>query len=215
MKRETKFNYGLLLVSLGVPFIADYFLGRKCAVIAAIVITVAGFFFLLSGHQHREKDEPATPRGRFRRAIILAIASAVCGAGAIGIATVLRKNEPPIRPTALFGQLRGTLKQRMSRLSADLIGFLADREAKSPKVSPSGADAMQKADELIKYDEETSRIYAKEYMPKVFAVYRELQSRAMDDQMLAAMLGMRASPATIRKIADRLEMLAATIPDPN
>lgn len=95
MRRETKFNYGFLFVSLAVPIIADYFLGRAWAVISAIVVAVGGFFFILSGHQHREQGEPPIRRSRLRRAMVLGLASAVIGAGAVGIAKVILK---PPRP---------------------------------------------------------------------------------------------------------------------
>lgn len=98
MKRETKFNYGFLFVSLAVPLIADYFLGRKSAVIAAIVIFVAGFLLLLAGHQHREKDEEPIPRGRLRRAVVWSLISGVLGTAAILISAVLKRapSEVPV-----------------------------------------------------------------------------------------------------------------------
>jgi len=93
MKRDTKFNYGFLFVSLGAPLIADFFLGRKWAVIVAIVITVGGFFFLLAGHRHHEKDDPPVTESRWNRAIIFGLISAVLGFGAIGIMAVVRQKE--------------------------------------------------------------------------------------------------------------------------
>jgi hypothetical protein len=101
MQRDTKFNYGFLLVSLGLPLVADYFLGRNWAVVVAIVITVVGFFFLLSGHQHREQGEAPPVKTRLRTATLYSVIAAVLGFGTIGIRAVVLKNiATPESPTS-------------------------------------------------------------------------------------------------------------------
>jgi hypothetical protein len=62
--KETKFNYGLLFVGLALPIIADYFLGRACGVIVAILVLMVGGILLASGHTHPEQGMSVSRRKR-------------------------------------------------------------------------------------------------------------------------------------------------------
>jgi hypothetical protein len=98
MQKEAKFNYGFLLVSLAIPVIADYFLGRRYGVIAAIVVGVIGGVFLVSGHIHREKGDNA-PMSRKKRLAAFAVIGAFLALGVIGIRAVFAHESTPKQST--------------------------------------------------------------------------------------------------------------------
>jgi hypothetical protein len=119
-----------------------------------------------------------------------------------------------VKPANKDRELLVTIKQRMAEEASALYRFLKKRQDNAPKVVPGDPNAMSRADELDRYNEKTSLIFERNYKPSVFAVYRELQNNGHEDPDLAAMLGMRDSPTTIRKMADRLEAIATTGPKP-
>jgi hypothetical protein len=88
MKRETQFNYGFLLVGLGTPLIIDHFLGRKWAVVAAIIITIAGSLLLLAAHQGRE-EASIERKSRLRVATLFVFIGVALGVGSVAIRAVI------------------------------------------------------------------------------------------------------------------------------
>jgi hypothetical protein len=86
MQQTTKFNYGLLIMGIVAPTIADYFLGKAYGIIVAIIFGVVAVGFLVSGHNHREKSDAPLPRKRRMAAyglVGVAIALAVMGLRAV------------------------------------------------------------------------------------------------------------------------------------
>jgi hypothetical protein len=85
MRKEMKFNYGYLLVGIGVPSVIDRLSGPKFGLIAAILFAVAGVLLLIWGHLHREGGEPFPVQSRIGRAGIFMLIGAISGTGVIGI----------------------------------------------------------------------------------------------------------------------------------
>jgi hypothetical protein len=108
-----------------------------------------------------------------------------------------------------------TLNQSLEEEASALYHFLKQRQDGAPKIVPGDPKAMDRLEAKNKYDEQTTAIYERDYMPGVFALYSELKNRGHNDQPLAAMLGMMAPPETIKKIADRLQAIATPpVPPP-
>jgi len=97
MKRDVKFNYGILFVGLALPIVSDYFLGKACGIVVAIVVGVLGVFFLVSGHAHRESgDAPLSRRGRMA---VFAITGAVIALALFGLRAVYNREVAKVAPS--------------------------------------------------------------------------------------------------------------------
>lgn len=83
MRRETKFNYGLLLLGAAMPPIIDAIFGRGWALLLALVlISCVGLLFLVSGHFHAEDGEAQTRRKRYAKFAFVGIVIALAVIGA-------------------------------------------------------------------------------------------------------------------------------------
>lgn len=89
MKRDTKFNYGVLFVGLALPIVADYFLGKACGIVAAILVAAAGVIFLVSGHTHREVGDP--PLSHRKKMAAFAIGGAAIALSIFGLREVYNR----------------------------------------------------------------------------------------------------------------------------
>jgi hypothetical protein len=98
--KETKFNYGLLSVGLALPIIAEYFLGRACGVIVAIVVLVVGAMLLVSGHTHSEAGMAVS---RKRKLAAYAVGGAFLSLGVMGMRVVYTR-EFGKRPLSTLGR---------------------------------------------------------------------------------------------------------------
>lgn len=98
MRRETKFNYGFLCVGLAIPIIAEYFLGRACGVIVAILVAAAGGIFLVFGHAHREAGE--IPLSGRTKMATYGMVGALIALATFGIRYVYRREVTSFRPSA-------------------------------------------------------------------------------------------------------------------
>lgn len=89
MRRETEFNYGLLLVGIAVPVLADYFLGKTWGVILAIILGVIAVALLVAGHTHR--DESEKPLSRVKKMAAFIFIGVVVALGVIGLRAVFTR----------------------------------------------------------------------------------------------------------------------------
>jgi hypothetical protein len=84
MARETKFGYGFWFAGIGVPYLLDQMFGRTPAFWCAVVFTVVGAWFLIAGHQHKEKGEiPLTWAKRMIGYVVMAALLAGLGIGIV------------------------------------------------------------------------------------------------------------------------------------
>jgi hypothetical protein len=98
MRRDTKFNYGLLFVGLALPTIAEYFLGRY-GVIAAIVVGVVGAIFLVSVHTHSE-DGRTSPISGSKKMVAFALVGVVVSLAIMGLRSVYAREFAAGHPTS-------------------------------------------------------------------------------------------------------------------
>ncbi|MGD0470372.1 MAG: hypothetical protein ABSA54_18475 [Terriglobales bacterium] len=122
MTKETKFNYGLLFVGLALPILAEYFLGRACGVIVAIVVLVVGGILLVSGHTHSEQGMPVS---RKKKLAAYAFVGALLSLGIMGIRVVYSREFAP--------QSAGTQVSTMPQTGTDHSAAVA----KNPQTASS------------------------------------------------------------------------------
>jgi hypothetical protein len=157
MRREEKFNYGFLFVSLGLPLVADYFLGRTWGVIAAIVTTIAGFLMLLLGHLDKGKDATLATgndkarRSRLKTALLYALVCAIFAFGAIGVRSVIlhsyddkpahAETARPGKAAIYFGEGPGTgvaLPMNIFESGVALDAYAGEHKIATLQMKPNG-----------------------------------------------------------------------------
>jgi hypothetical protein len=79
VSRETKFGYGFLFASIGLPYLIDKAFGTLPAIIISAACLVLGVFFLIAGHRHRDRRD-ARSRGTMATIGMFALIGAVLGA---------------------------------------------------------------------------------------------------------------------------------------
>jgi len=105
-----------------------------------------------------------------------------------------------------------SLKERIVRLSADILSFLTQRQAGEPPL-PRRETWNQDVQDDIRYMQQTMAIYSQTYAPKVIAFHDELASKGLTDNELDSFYQNPTNPTGIRIVAEHLGALAERLPD--
>jgi hypothetical protein len=95
MRRETKFNYGLLFFGAAMPPLIDALFGPRWGLAALVLVACLGLGFLVSAHLHRERGRTETNLKRRARFVAYGLLVALA---IIGVPWAIKKGRPPTPP---------------------------------------------------------------------------------------------------------------------
>ena len=143
MQRETKFNYGLLLAGIGLPFLMERLLGPAWGLGTAIVCCVGAGLLLLAGHSHREDGSQSPPRGRAAKGVTYGLVGALLAGGILGIILVVKRS-PKVEQAKVEPANEPVTKPDTSLSSQPKSELVEQNKAAQPAVRPPSRHTSQR-----------------------------------------------------------------------
>ena len=200
MRKETKFNYGLLLFGAAMPPIIDAVFGREWGLAALVLVACAGLVLLISGHFHREKDETETrlkQNGRF------ALFGGVLALAIIGVPWAIRKAQES--PNA---------SEVSEKLSAAVLRYAENKHEKEPHytVNETPEELEATRQQMIKFGNEMQDEFVRTFGPRIYAVIEDARRNGLNTgQAEVFCISQSSSLTRIQQCGAELAQLSAKL----